>query len=92
MQVVPSVVRTTVSVVKCRLLSSNNAIFFSLTLIFHKIEKKTFKDILSGLHFTTFVNILPFFRVEIIYTIQLKESFSTCFPDRPMKGGDILDF
>ena len=69
MQVVPSVVCTTVSVVKCRLLSSNNVLFLSLTLIFHKIDKKTFKGILSGLHFTTFLNILPklrYFRVEII--------------------------
>ena len=26
---------------------------------FHKIDQKTFKGIISGLHFTTFVNILP---------------------------------
>ena len=25
----------------------------------HKIDQKTFKSIISGLHFTTFVNILP---------------------------------
>ena len=27
--------------------------------IFHKIDKKTFKGIMSSFHFTTFVNILP---------------------------------
>ena len=39
-------------------LSSNNFIFLSLTGT-HKIDRKTFKGIISGLHFTTFVNILP---------------------------------
>ena len=40
--------------------SSNNFIFISLlTASFHKIDQKTFKGIISGLHFTTFVNILP---------------------------------
>ena len=39
--------------------SSNNFIFLSLTVSFHKIDQKAFKSVISGLHFTTFVNILP---------------------------------
>ena len=39
--------------------SSSNFIFLSLTSIFHKIDQKTFKGIISSLHFTTSVNILP---------------------------------
>ena len=39
--------------------SSNNFIFRSLTASLHKIDQKTFKSVISGLHFTTFVNILP---------------------------------
>ena len=39
--------------------SSNNFIFPCLTASFHKIDLKTFKGIISGLHLTTFVNILP---------------------------------
>ena len=52
--------------------SSNNFIFLSLT--FHKVDQKIFKCIISGLHFTTFVNILPKLRyfegrnyIEIVY-------------------------
>ena len=30
-----------------------------MTVSFHKIDQKTFKGIISGLHFTIFVNILP---------------------------------
>ena len=30
-----------------------------LTVSLHKIDQKTFKSIISSLHFTTFVNILP---------------------------------
>ena len=37
--------------------SSSNFIF--LISIFHKIDQKTFKGIISSLHFTTLVNILP---------------------------------
>ena len=37
----------------------NNFIFLSLTPTFHKIDRKTFKGITSGLRFRTFVNILP---------------------------------
>ena len=51
MQVTISVIAMYVTV------SSNNFIFLSLTLTFHKIAQKTFKDIISGLHFTTFINI-----------------------------------
>ena len=29
-----------------------------MTPSFHKIDRKTFKGFISGLHFTTFVNIL----------------------------------
>ena len=39
--------------------SNNNFIFLSLTTCFHKIDQKIFKGIISGLYFTTFVNILP---------------------------------
>ena len=35
--------------------SSSNFIFLSLTSIFHKIDQKTFKGIISSLHFTTLV-------------------------------------
>ena len=38
--------------------SSKNSMFLSLTASFHKIDRKTFKGIVSGLHFTTIVNIL----------------------------------
>ena len=33
--------------------------FLKLTPTFHKIDRNTLKDIISGLHFTTSVNILP---------------------------------
>ena len=39
-------------------LSSNNVIFLSLTPTFHKMDRKTFKGIISDLHFANFVNIL----------------------------------
>ena len=61
---------------------------------FHKIDQKTFKGIKSGLHFTTFVNILPklrYFEVKVIYKLVTLVIQYFCFPDRPMKGGDILD-
>ena len=41
------------------------------------------KDITSGLYFTTFANILPKLRYF---------EGRNCFPDKPMEGGDILDF
>ena len=47
--------------------SSSNFIFLSLTSIFHKIDQKTFKGIISSLHFTTLVNILPKYFVGRIY-------------------------
>ena len=54
------IVQVTVSVVAIYVtVSSSNLIFFSLTPTFLKIYKKMFKDIISSLHFTTFVNILP---------------------------------
>ena len=53
-QVAVSVVAIDVTV------SSSNFVFLSLELTptFHKIDWKTFKDIISSLHLTTFVNIL----------------------------------
>ena len=74
--------------------SSNNFVFLSLTdSLFHKIDQKTFKGIISGLHLTTFVNILPdTLRVEVIYKLVTRVIQYFCCPDRPMKGGDILDF
>ena len=48
--------------------SSSNFIFLSLTeILFHKIDQKTFKGIISSLHFTTLVNILPKYFVGRIY-------------------------
>ena len=52
MQVAVSVVAMYVTV------SSSNYIFLSLTPTFHKIDQKTFKDIVSSFHFTTFLNII----------------------------------
>ena len=49
MQVAASVVAMYVTA------SSSNFIFLSLTSIFHKIDQKTFKGIISSLHFTTLV-------------------------------------
>ena len=40
------------------MISSNNFISLCLKPTFHKIDQKTLKCITSGLHFTTFVNIL----------------------------------
>ena len=50
-----------------------------MTASFHKIDQKTFKGIISGLHFTTFVNILPKLRYfeGRNYTNWLQELFST---------------
>ena len=40
--------------------SSNNFVFYSLlTPTFHIIDQKTFKGIISDLHFTILLNILP---------------------------------
>ena len=66
-----------------------------MTASFHKIDQKTFKGIRSGLHFTTFVNILPklqYFegRNDIQIGCIVIQDF--CFLDRAIKGGDILDF
>ena len=33
--------------------------FLYLTASFHKLDQKTFREIMSGWHFTTFINILP---------------------------------
>ena len=45
-----------------------------MTASFHKIDQKTFKGIISGLHFSTFLNILPKLRyfegkndIQIVY-------------------------
>ena len=48
-----------------------------MTPTFHKIDRKKFKGIISGLHFTTFVNILPKLRYFELYTNRLKETFSS---------------
>ena len=73
----------------------NNLIFLSLTASFHKIDHKTFKDIVSGLRFTTFVNILPklrYFEGRSYNKLVTRVIQYFCFPGRPMKGGNILDF
>ena len=49
----------------------------------------------KGLHFTTFVNILPklgYFEGRDIYKLIKRVFQYFCFLDRPIKGGDILDF
>ena len=66
-----------------------------MTASFHKIDQKTYKGIISSLHFSTFLNILPKLRYfEGKNNIQIGYiSYSVlCFPYGPMKGGDILDF
>ena len=48
---------------------------------------------MSRIHFTTFVNILQdTLREEIICKLVPRVIRCFCFPDRPMKGGEILDF
>ena len=68
--------------------------FSKLKSTFHKIDGKTFKDIISSL--TTLINILPelryFFVSRITYKSVNRAIQYFCFPDRPIKGGDILDF
>ena len=47
------------------------------------------------MHLATFVNILPNYdtlRVKIIYKLVTRVIQYFRFPDRPMKGGVILDF
>ena len=61
---------------------------------FHKIDRKTFKGILSGSHFTTFEVIIQLqkLEVEIVYN-SVKKVFQYFFLlDRIIKGGDILCF
>ena len=64
-------------------LSSKISIFLSLTgthPLFKKLNRKTFKGIISGLHLTTFVNILPKLRYfEGRNYIQIGLSPSTSF-------------
>ena len=63
---------------------------------FHKIDRKTFKGILSDLHFTNFLNILPrlrcFERRSYIYRSVERVIQHFSFLDTPVKDGDILDF
>ena len=49
----------------CMTASSSNFILFSLTSIFHKIDQKTFKGIVSSLYFTTLINIPS--KIKILY-------------------------
>ena len=63
--------------------SSNNFIFLSLTASFHKIDQKAFNGIISGLHVTTLVKILPKLRyfegrnyIQISYKIYSVLLFS----------------
>ena len=61
---------------------------------FHKIDREIFKDILSGLHLTTFEIIIQLQKLEVeIVCNSVKKVFQYFFlPNRIMKGGDILDF
>ena len=90
MQVTRSVIVMYVTV------SSNNLLSLSLTASFHKIDQKTFKGIIWDFHFTTFVNILLRLRYfedrNYIHILVTRVTQYFCFPDRPMKSGDILDF
>ena len=66
-----------------------------MTTSFHKIDQKTFKGIISGLHLNTFLNILPKlrdFEGRNLYKLVTRVIQYFCFPNRPMKGEDILDF
>ena len=64
-----------------------------MTSTFHKIDRKTFKDKSS---LTILLNILPelryFFVSRITYKSVKRAIQYFCFPDRPIKGGDNLDF
>ena len=54
------IMQVTVSVKAMQVtVSSNNFVFLSLAPSFHKTDHRTFNGIISGLHFTTIVNILP---------------------------------
>ena len=59
-----------------------------MTASFHKVDQKAFNGIISGLYFTTFVNM----RVKMIYKLVTYVIPYFSFPDRAMKGGDISDF
>ena len=77
--------------------SSNNFVFYSLlTPTFYIIDQKTFKGIISDLHFTNFLNILPRLRYfegrNYIYRSVERVIQYFCFLNMPIKDGDILDF
>ena len=64
---------------------------FSLIPSSLKIDRKTFKGIISDLHSTTFVIILP--KLSYFEGRNFKKDIQYfCFPDRPIKCGDILNF
>ena len=66
-----------------------------MTPTFRKIDQKTCKEIISALHFTTYVIFFPkldTLRVEIIFKSVKGVIQHFCFPYRFIKSGNILDF
>ena len=62
---------------------------------FHQNDQKIVKDIVSDVHLTTFVNILPTLRYsEGRNYIQIGKNIILyfCFPDGPTKDSAIFDF
>ena len=53
------IMQVTVSIIAMHVTVSSNNFPFSKGHTFDKIDQKTIKGLISGLHFTTFVNILP---------------------------------
>ena len=63
-----------------------------MTPPFHKIDHKTFKGIISRLHFSKFENILPqliYFVDKIYIKIGLKIHQYSCFPLNRGGGSDL---
>ena len=60
-----------------------------MTPTFHKIDRKTFKGITLGLHFTIFVNVVQKLRqrVEVMSKLVKRVFQYFCFPDRLIKVG-----
>ena len=69
-------------------------LFSNLHQFFIKLTRKL-KGIISSLHFTTLINIflkLRYFVRRIINKLVERYIQYFCFPDRSIRGGDILDF
>ena len=83
-----TIMQVAVSFVAMYMIASNSKFIF----LSFKLTRKI-KGIISSLHFTTLINILPKLRYFVgrIYAIKrVIQCF--CFLDKPIKGGDIMDF